>query len=155
MLSEILPHLNVPSTSTGNNNSSNDKNLITVPNIKNKTIAEAKKILEDSGFTVKVSTSGDVNTELVADQTPKPGIALQKSSIIMLYSKEAIATSTTVPDLKGLGASAATSALKEKNLNISIEGSGTVISQDYSKDTEVPEGTVITVTLKQTLTDAH
>ena len=54
-----------------------------------------------------------------------------------------------------MGASEATRVLKEKNLNISIEGSGTVISQDYSKDTKVPEGTVITVTLKQTLTDAH
>ncbi len=73
----------------------------------------------------------------------------------MLYSKDAVATSTTVPDLKGMGASEATRVLKEKNLNISIEGSGTVISQDYSKDTKVPEGTVITVTLKQTLTDAH
>ena len=123
--------------------------------IKDKTIAEAQKTLEDAGFKVKVTCSGDVNTELVSEQNPKPGIALSKSSVIMLYSKDAVATSTTVPDLKGMGASEATRVLKEKNLNISIEGSGTVISQDYSKDTKVPEGTVITVTLKQTLTDAH
>ena len=154
MLSEILPYLNVPSESTKTDNSNNE-NLITVPNIKDKTIAEAQKTLEDAGFKVKVTCSGDVNTELVSEQNPKPGIALSKSSVIMLYSKDAVATSTTVPDLKGMGASEATRVLKEKNLNISIEGSGTVISQDYSKDTKVPEGTVITVTLKQTLTDAH
>ncbi len=154
MLSEILPYLNVPSESTKTDNSNNE-NLITVPNIKDKTIAEAQKTLEDAGFKVKVTCSGDVNTELVSEQNPKPGIALSKSSVIMLYSKDAVATSTTVPDLKGMGASEATRVLKEKNLNISIEGSGTVISQDYSKDSKVPEGTVITVTLKQTLTDAH
>ena len=154
MLSEILPYLNVPSESTKTDNSNNE-NLITVPNIKDKTIAEAQKTLEDAGFKVKVTCSSDVNTELVSEQNPKPGIALSKSSVIMLYSKDAVATSTTVPDLKGMGASEATRVLKEKNLNISIEGSGTVISQDYSKDTKVPEGTVITVTLKQTLTDAH
>ena len=66
-----------------------------------------------------------------------------------------IATSVTVPDLKGLNASQATNTLKTKNLNINIEGSGTVITQDYAKDESVPEGTIIRVTLKQTLTDAH
>ena len=44
---------------------------------------------------------------------------------------------------------------RAKNLNISAEGSGVVIAQEYSKDELVPEGTVIKVTLKQTLTDAH
>lgn len=54
-----------------------------------------------------------------------------------------------------MNASQASNTLKEKNLNISIEGSGTVISQDAAKDEKVPEGTVIKVTLKQNLTDAH
>ena len=52
-------------------------------------------------------------------------------------------------------ASQATSALKEKNLNIEIEGTGTVASQDYTKDEQVQEGTIIKVTLKQTLTNAQ
>ena len=54
-----------------------------------------------------------------------------------------------------MNASQASNTLKEKNLNISIEGSGIVISQDAAKDEQVPEGTVIKVTLKQSLTDAH
>ena len=54
-----------------------------------------------------------------------------------------------------MNASEATNTLKNKNLNINIEGSGTVITQDYSKDDLVPEGSIIKVTLKQTLTDAH
>ncbi len=54
-----------------------------------------------------------------------------------------------------MGSSQAASVLKQQNLNISVEGSGTVITQDYLKGEQVPEGTIIKVTLKQTLTDAH
>ena len=54
-----------------------------------------------------------------------------------------------------MSASEATTTLRNKNLNINIEGSGKVITQDYAKDEQVPEGTVIHVTLKQTLVDAH
>ncbi len=154
MLTEILPYLNVPSSNT-TTSSSKDKNLVMVPDIRNKTIAEAKKVLEKSGFKVTISSKADQNSTLVADQTPKPGISLSKNSIIFLYDKDSSATSTTVPDLKGMNKTEATNALKDKNLNISVEGSGNVISQDYTKGSKVPEGTVISVVLKPTLTDAH
>ena len=54
-----------------------------------------------------------------------------------------------------MNASEARSTLKAKNLNINIEGTGNVITQDYSKDQQVQEGTIIHVTMKKTLTDAH
>ena len=54
-----------------------------------------------------------------------------------------------------MNASQATNTLREKNLNINIEGSGTVASQDYATDEQVQEGTIIKVTLKQNLKDAH
>ncbi len=154
MLTDILPYLEIPSNDTSNNSSY--ENLIVVPDVRNKTISEAEKILKNAGFTTKVYVNGDPNNLLVADQTPKSGSLLQKNSIIILYSEDStIATSVTVPDLKGMTSSQATSTLKDNNLNISIEGSGTVISQDYTKGDQVPEGTIIKVTLKQTLTDAH
>lgn len=156
MLSEILPYLGIPSdeTQTAQNNSSN--NLITVPNIRNKTVAEAEKILKNSGFTVKLYVNGDKNTILVEDQMPKPGIKLQKNSIIIIYGEgSSVSTSVTVPDLKGMTVAQASNVLKVKNLNISAEGSGTIITQDPPKDAQVPEGSVIKVTLKPTLTDAH
>ena len=155
MLSEILPYLGIPSNEDSSSNSSSD-NLIVVPDIRNKTVAEAEKILKNSGFTTKTYVKGDANNTLVVDQMPKPGVSLSKNSIIVLYGEgNDVATSVTVPDLKGMNASQASNVLKEKNLNISIEGSGTVISQDAAKDEQVPEGTVIKVTLKQNLTDAH
>lgn len=155
MLSEILPYLGIPSNESSSNNSSSD-NLIVVPDVRNKTVSEAEKILKNSGFSTKTYVNGDANNTLVVDQTPKPGISLSKNSVIVLYGEgNDVATSVTVPDLKGMNASQASNTLKEKNLNISIEGSGTVISQDAAKDEQVPEGTVIKVTLKQNLTDAH
>ena len=155
MLSEILPYLGIPSNEDSSSNSSSD-NLIVVPDIRNKTVAEAEKVLKNSGFTTKTYVKGNANNTLVVDQMPKPGVSLSKNSIIVLYGEgNDVATSVTVPDLKGMNASQASNVLKEKNLNISIEGSGTVISQDAAKDEQVPEGTVIKVTLKQNLTDAH
>lgn len=155
MLSEILPYLGIPSNENSSDSSSSD-NLIVVPDVRNKTVSEAEKILKNSGFSTKTYVNGDANNTLVVDQTPKPGVSLSKNSVVVLYGEgNDVATSVTVPDLKGMNASQASNTLKEKNLNISIEGSGIVISQDAAKDEQVPEGTVIKVTLKQSLTDAH
>lgn len=155
MLSEILPYLGIPSNENSSDSSSSN-NLIVVPDVRNKTVSEAEKILKNSGFSTKTYVNGDANNTLVVDQTPKPGVSLSKNSVVVLYGEgNDVATSVTVPDLKGMNASQASNTLKEKNLNISIEGSGTVISQDAAKDEQVPEGTVIKVTLKQNLTDAH
>ena len=154
MLSEILPYLGVPSDTTEENNSA--ENLITVPDVRNKTLTEAKKVLTDAGFDCKIVSSGDENATLVADQNPKPGAKLAANSIIMLYGEgDAVATSVEVPDLSNMNLSQATNALKSKNLNISVTGSGIVTTQDYAAGELVQEGTIINVTLKPTLTDAH
>ena len=153
MLSEILPYLGIPSDATDNTNTDN---LITVPDVRNKTVTEAKKLLTDAGFECKIYCSGDQNSTLVADQNPKPGSQLSENSIIVLYGEgDTSATSVSVPDLSGMNLSQAVSALRAKNLNISVTGSGIVTTQDYTKDELVQEGTIINVTLKPTLTDAH
>lgn len=155
MLSEILPYLEVPSNKDISDNT-DSANLLTVPEIRNKTVAEAEKTLKNIGFNVKTYVNGDKNSILVKEQNPKPGAALPKNSIIILYGEGTeIATSVTVPDLKGMNASQALTTLKDKNLNISIEGSGNVITQDYSKNDQVEEGTIIKVTLKQRLSSGH
>ena len=146
ILTEILPTLGVPSDEDA---TSNDSDLITVPEIRNKTITEAEKILKDAGFNTKITTNNDKNSTVVVDQVPKPGVSLSKDSIVVLYDADnSVRTSVTVPDLTGQSASRATSILKGLNLNISINGSGTVISQEPAKDTKVEEGSVITVNLK-------
>ena len=143
MLTEILPYLGIPS----NEETTDDSDLITVPEVRNKTITEAEKVLKNAGFTTKISTSNDKNSTVVTDQVPKPGVALSKDSIIMLYDQDT-RVSTTVPDLNGKSKYQATTELRNSNLNISVEGSGTVVSQDPPKGSSVDAGTVVKVTLK-------
>ena len=154
MLSEILPYLEIPSSAQTSDDA--NANTITLPNVTNKTVTEAKKIIESAGFKAKITVSGDENSLLVKSQVPVAGTQLLNGATILLYSEENdTRTSVTVPDLRGMSAEEATNALKSKNLNISIEGHGYVTSQDYSENSTVEEGTVIHVILKETLKDAH
>ena len=151
VLSEVLPYLGIPSNNATEVTVNSD--LITLPDLKNKTISDAKNIVEGLGLKCKIS-SDDTN-EFVISQMPKAGVSLYKNSIVRLYSESTTAISTTVPDLKGKSLSGAKSALAEKNLNISYTGSGTVVSQDVSPGATVEEGTIIKVTLQNLTTDQH
>ena len=55
-----------------------------------------------------------------------------------------------------MSVSEATRTLKATNLNISVEGdTGIVVSQDPIYETEVEEGTVINVVIKEQLKDGQ
>ena len=145
ILSEVLPHLGITSSNTSS--TENQESLVTLPDVTSKTLSEARSILEATGFKVVLKTSAEASAN-VTSQYPKSGISLQSGSIICLYTDGAEKTMKQVPDLKGKTAEQARNSLKSLNLNISIEGSGKVISQDILSGTEVEEGTVVTVTLK-------
>lgn len=152
MLSEILPYMGMASSTSASNsnNSSDDSSLITVPDIRNKTVSEAEKILKNAGFRTSITVTGDKNELLVTDQVPKPGTTLVKNSLIVLYTTENnVRVSTTVPNLKGMSYAQALNSIRSKNLNISTEGAGIIISQDIAAETSVEEGTVIKVKLSE------
>lgn len=161
MLKEILPELGLTSEEartsvTDPSSSSSNIEVVTVPDIRNKTVAEAEKKLEELGFKTSINIQGDKNTTLVTNQTPKPGLSLPKDSIIFLYTAEnTVSTSVTVPNLKGMGYATAVNALKAVNLNISSEGTGKVISQEIAAGESVEEGTVIKVTLHEEISDTQ
>ena len=145
ILSEVLPYLGVTSDEA---NIDSTTNSIKIPNVVNKTITEAEKILKNAGLNVITSFEGDKNSTLVNSQTPAYGTTVYKDSVVMLYSeKNSTRTSVTVPDLKGMTLTQAKTALKNKNLNISYTGTGTISSQNIKKGTSVEEGTIIKVTL--------
>lgn len=154
MLSEILPYLGLTSTDISNatvsTNSNDELTSVVVPDVRNKTLTEAKKILSQSGLEVNYSVSGDENSLLVTDQTPIAGTSLLSDSVVCLYTEENNSrVSVSVPDLTGMTINEAKSALKNKNLNIAFEGTGNVIeSQSTKKDSSVEEGTIIKVKLK-------
>ena len=150
MLSEILPYLGLTSSNaqTSTDAVEEDTSYATVPDIRNKTVTEAEKLLKQAGFTTKVNISGDKNSTLVTDQTPKPGSSIPKGSIIVLYTEgNDTRVSVKVPDFKDKTLAQAENMAKANNLNITTEGSGTVISQSIMVDTAVEEGTIIKLTL--------
>lgn len=148
ILSEVLPYLGIAQDSI-DVSSNNENNLVTVPNITNKTVTEAQKTLENKGFRCNFNISGNKNEVLVTDQVPAANTKLPSNSLIMLYTSENnVRTSTTVPNLLEMSAARAANSLKSKNLNISIEGSGTVVSQEPASGTAVEEGTVVKVKLE-------
>lgn len=155
MLSEILPYLglnssDIQTTSIETDTTSNSK--ITVPDIRNKTVTEAKKILQQSGLQINISVNGDENSLVVTEQVPEPGISVYKNSIVSLYTTENnTRVSVTVPDLNGLTLDEAQSKLSTNHLNLTFSESsliGTISSQDIKAGSLVEEGTVIKVTLK-------
>ena len=150
MLTEILPILGINSSNIQTPTSPVEENTsyVTVPDIRNKTVTEAEKILKQAGFNTKINISGDKNTTLITDQNPKPGSSIPKKSIIVLYSAENdTRVSVKVPDFKGKSLSQAENMAKANNINITSEGSGTVVSQSIMVDTAVEEGTIVKLIL--------
>lgn len=148
ILSEVLPYLGIsPDKIDVDKKTSN--NIITVPNIQNKTVAEAQKILTNAGFRCNFTLNGNKNEVLVTGQVPASGTRLPNNSLVMLYTAENnVRTSTSVPNLSGMTAAQAANSLKAKNLNITTEGSGSISSQEPAAGTSVEQGTVVKVTLK-------
>lgn len=145
ILGEALPYLGVTSDEANINSSTNQ---LTVPDVTNKTVTEAEKILNNAGFNTSISFDGDKNSTIVSTQVPVARSIVTKNSVVVLYTeKNSTRTSVNVPNLKGMSLSKAKSTLKEKNLNINYSGSGLVVSQDVVAGTSVEEGTIINVTL--------
>lgn len=150
ILSEVLPYLDIPSD---NSATVTDTKLITVPNLKNKTIREAQKILEDAGLKYVTSSNAD---DIISEQVPASGTQLTKGGIVKLYTEgKDERVSQTVPDLKGVTFAQAKIMLEAKNLNISSTGSGIVIAQAPKAGSSIDEGTVINVTLQEASTSSQ
>ena len=122
-----------------------------MPNLENRTIADAKETLTSLGFNVHVDESVQ-DTDLVTSQMPRKGSRLLDGANVFIYTQNSsISTSVNVPNFKDLSVEQAMSVAAEANLNISLDGSGIVISQDVAADTPVEIGSVINLTLKSQL----
>ena len=145
ILSKVLPYLGVTSDEAKINASNT---YITIPNVTNKTITEAEKILKNAGLNAIIAGSDDKNSTLVTTQVPAARTLVLKDSVVLLYNENnSTRTSVTVPNLSGMTLTGARSTLKDKNLNISYTGTGIVSKQSIKYGTSVEEGTIINVTL--------
>ena len=115
--------------------------------------AEAENLAKADGFTVTVKGEGDT----VLSQIPPASSSAPNGANIVLYTdNESKKDTVTVPDLSiGYTVSEVNSVASSYGLNVSLVGassSGGVASsaQDIPPGTEVPEGTVISVTFVST-----
>ena len=144
ILTEVLPYLGIPSDAT---DSDATEETITLSDVKNKTVAEARKIIEKQGFECEVSGNND---DIVSEQMPVAGTSLIEGAIVKLYTEDNdTRASQTVPNMKGMSLAEAKATLKNKKLNIKYTGSGRVTSQGVTAGTSVEEGTVIDVVLQE------
>ena len=101
MMSEILPYLGIASDNSDTTAAvTKTTKQTTVPDVRNKTLTEAKKTLENLGFKVISAETEKSNSVLVKEQVPAQGSSLIEGSSVVLYTEENdIRTSVQVPDL--------------------------------------------------------
>ena len=149
ILSEVLPYLGVVSENNSSETYSSSYTTYTLPDVRNRSILDAKEILKEAGFHVKTYGNEDESTTLVIDQVPKTGVKLIENSSIYLYSSNNNSREVTnVPDFKGMSSAQIVNSAQASNVNVVLNGSGIAISQDISAGTEVEFGSIVTVTLQ-------
>ena len=155
ILSEALPYIGVSPDNVNITNEKSSYSTTTLPDVRNKSLQEARDILKNLGFTVHLNGVEDLSHS-VLEQTPKPGTALLNNADVYLYTKNSQEKSTTqVPNFKGMTADEARNSASSKNLNLILDGSGVVVGQDTASGTEIEVGSVITLTLQSQLNGGH
>lgn len=149
ILSEVLPYIGVAAENNEEITRESSLESKLLPDVRNKTIEEATEILKSAGFKVKITGDEDAATTLIIDQVPKPGVSLLENSTIYLYTaNNNIRLQATVPDLKGKSSAQVVNSIQAANLNVIIDGSGTVVNQNVPSGKEVEQGTAVTVTMQ-------
>ena len=137
---------------------SSGSNGVAVPNVTGQEEAAAKSTLEAAGFKVTVTqaSSDSVQEGLVISQDPTADSKAESGATITLtVSTGPEVKKVPVPDLRGMTESAAKSKLAEVGLNCGTVSEtysdtvteGCVVSQSYSPDSEVDEGTSVNIQL--------
>ena len=148
ILADILPYLGVQE-----NSGSAAVNAV-VPNVKSRSVEDARRKLEDSGFRVKVVGDGDT----VTDQAPVPSLRIALGSEVILYAGESKpGNMITVPDMVGKSYRAAVQYFEAFGLFVRTSGVPPTDSkyikvqrQSLEPGLQVAYGTVIEVGLIDT-----
>jgi len=145
VMEEILPYLEVkrnygPEDAAGK--------AVTVEDLTGLTLAEANKQLKALGLTAETVGAGPT----VTAQIPAPGSMVPGNSQVLLYfGTEPEQRMVTVPDFTGMTLAQASDAAGRLGLYILVSGNdgpnAVVTSQSQMKNTQVPAGTTVRLTL--------
>ena len=150
VMSDILPYLGVAQV-YGETDIAGQ--TVVLEDYTGMTAKEAEKRLKAKHLTAKTVGTG----KTVTDQLPAAGESLPGGSEILLYMGETGGTATVaVPDFTGMNRQQASDAAGRLGLYILVTGNSeispdvTVVSQSEAPDTQVPQGTTITLQFTNT-----
>ena len=141
IIDEVLKYLDVQTDYTV---SETENNEVVIPNITGKTYAEAKQIAKDSGFTLNLSSEFSDDT-IISKQVPKSGASLVAGSSIMVYKDGDEVQKAEVPDVRNRTATEATNYFRGVGLNVRVEGTGYVLTQDVTPYEQIEKGSIVTI----------
>ena len=133
------------------------KRLLKVPNIINRSREDAISIIQDAGFTYSVTqvASDSITKGYVISTDPVAGAAAEEDSEVkIVISKGPDIVMTQMPQLKGLSQEDAIKKIESSNLSVGTISkaesdleAGTVIEQNVAAGTQVEEHTKINITI--------
>jgi serine/threonine-protein kinase len=137
--------------------------MAAVPNVVNKSEADAAKILRDAGFTVSVEERRSLNARegVVVEQAPGAGTSFRVGSPVTIFVGRGLIPpkpapkpgSVLVPGVEGMSEKEARKFLEDRGFKVQVEHDeargrkGVVINQNPEKDNTVPPGTRVTITI--------
>ena len=122
------------------------KNVI-IPDVRGKSIEEAKEILKENGLEAEVNGNG----KTIISMDSYPGSTVKEGTTISITAKDSgqVQKEIIMPDLKGTTEEFATSILDNLGLVYEFKGEGIVDSQSIASGNKVVKGTKVTITLKK------
>lgn len=142
VMEDVLPYLGVEKTGE-----TEESESVSIPKVLGQTVAEARKILQESGLTVSVLGDG----ETVLSQYPNPQTTVRKNGVVALFTSENSRQELVeVPDFMNMSLREANQAAAQAGINIRISGHSTaakaiVAKQSIEAGARVTPGTILTL----------
>ena len=118
--------------------------LLGVPDVLNRSLASAQEILSARGLRYETRGEGSV----IASQTPRAGFAIGHGEKVILQMKKQVSAApgyVVVPNLRGLSVRRAIDVLAGNQLDVSLSGSGLVVSQSPEAGGQTRPGTRVVI----------
>ena len=139
ILADVLPYLGYKPTTQ------DEREEIAVEDVVGMPLWQARKVIADQGFRVLDDGAG----EIVTAQMPSGGGKLIEGGQVMLYTYTDELPKTEelvcVPDVAGLSIAQAASLLRQRGLDMTIEGTGFAVRQDPAAGQYARQGDMVKV----------
>ena len=139
ILADVLPYLGCKPSSQ------DEREEIAVEDVVGMPLWQARKVIAEQGFSVLDDGAGDT----VTAQMPSGGGKLIEGGQVMLYTYTDDLPETEelvcVPDVAGLSIARAASLLRQRGLDMTIEGTGFAVRQEPAAGQYVEQGGVVKV----------